>query len=119
MAVYATGSTKLKAVGCDFVCNKAGMAYYADTTTTTYTRGKGAGGTVVLDAVTSTGSSFSNCAWVANMNVNEHTYGGINNDFGGALNVNASSPTSVVAIDNCRPATLEMVREPTGSPVSW
>ena len=35
------------------------------------------------------------------MNVNDHTYGGVNNDFGGALNVNASSPTSVVDIDNC------------------
>ncbi len=101
MAVYATGSTKLTAIGCDFVCNKAIMGYYADAKTTAYTRGKGTGGTVVLDAITSTGSSFSNCAWIANMNVNEHAYGGINNDFGGALNINASTPTSEVNVDNC------------------
>ena len=98
MAVYATGSTKLKAIGCDFICNKSPMGFY---NSADQGRGKGTGGSVVLDAVTSTGSSFSNCSWIANMNVNDHTYGGVNNDFGGALNVNASSPTSVVNIDNC------------------
>ncbi len=98
MAVYATGSTKLKAIDCDFVCNKSPMGFY---NSADQGRGRGTGSTVVLDAVTSTGSSFSNCSWIANMNVNDHTYGGVNNDFGGALNVNASSPTSVVNIDNC------------------
>ena len=115
MAVYATGSTKLTAIDCDFVCNKALMGYYNDASTTAYTRGKGTGGTVVLDAVTSTGSSFSNCAWVANMNVNCHSYGGINNDFGGALNVNASSPTSVVNVDNCTFA-YNLTDSPKASP---
>ena len=113
MAVYVTGSTKLTAVDCDFVCNKAPMAYY--NTTTDLGRGRGTGGTVVLDAITSTGSSFKNCAWIANMNVNDHSHGGVNNDFGGALNVNASSPTSVVNVDNCTFA-FNLTDSPKASP---
>ena len=99
MALYATGATALKVMDSDFICNKSLMGYYA--TTSDKGRGSGAGGTVVLDAVTTTGSLFKNCAWIANMNVNCHTYGGVNNDFGGALNVNLSSPSSVVNVDNC------------------
>lgn len=99
MALYATGATALKVMDSDFICNKSLMGYYA--TTSDKGRGSGAGGTVVLDAVTTTGSLFKNCSWIANMNVNCHNYGGKNNDFGGALNINLSSPSSVVNVDNC------------------
>lgn len=99
MALYATGATALKVIGCDFICNKSLMGYY--NATSDKGRGRGAGGTVVLDAVTTTGALFKNCSWIANMNVNCHNYGGMNNDFGGALNINLSSPSSVVNVDNC------------------
>lgn len=99
MALYATGATALKVIGCDFICNKSLMGYYD--AKSDKGRGSGVGGTVVLDAVTTTGALFKNCSWIANMNVNCHSYGGVNNDFGGALNVNLSSPSSVVNVDNC------------------
>jgi hypothetical protein len=88
----------IKAVGCDFICNKAIVGYYGSDD---QGRGNGRGGIVVLDAVTKTGSFFKNCSWIANMNVNCHIYGGVNNDFGGALNVNLSSPLAEVNVENC------------------
>lgn len=115
MALYATGSTTLKAIGCDFLCNKSLMGYYGDKSTSVGVRGKGTGGTVVLDGLTTSGSLFKNCSWIANMNVNCHTYGGVNNDFGGALNVNLSSPSSIVNVDNCTFA-YNMTDSPKASP---
>ena len=96
-AIYATGTT-LTAVGCDFIMNKALMGLYNKAAE--QARGGGSGGVVVLEGA-SGGSSFSNCAWIANMNVRSRNYGRYNIDFGGALNVNLSSPAGAVDVANC------------------
>ena len=98
MAVYATGSTKLMAIGCDFVCNKSPMGTYNSSTESA--TGVGAGGTVAFDSATGSGA-FSNCSFIANMNVRDHSYGRYNLKFGGALAVNMSSPAKTVDVYNC------------------
>ena len=98
MAIYAKGSTTLKAIDCDFFCNKTPMGKYtsaADTAT-----GAGAGGTVAFYAVTGSGS-FSNCSFVANMNVRDHEYGRYNVKYGGALEIYMGTMDKTVNIDNC------------------
>lgn len=98
MAVYATGSTKLMAVDCDFVCNKSPMGTY--NTSAESATGAGAGGTVAFDSATGSGV-FSNCSFVANMNVRDHSYGRYNYKFGGVLAVNMSSSVKTVDVYNC------------------
>ena len=99
MAVYATGSTVLKAVDCDFVCNKAPMGTY--NTSTESATGIGAGGTVAFYSATGNGSSFSNCSFIANMNVRDHAYGRYNINYGGALAVHMGAADRTVNVDNC------------------
>ena len=98
MAVYATGSTKLMAVDCDFVCNKSPMGTYSSSAESA--TGAGAGGTVAFDSATGSGV-FSNCSFVANMNVRDHSYGRYNYKFGGVLAVNMSSSVKTVDVFNC------------------
>jgi hypothetical protein len=116
MAVYVTGTTTLKAMNCDFVCNKAPMGWYDKNVeqTTALGSGLGAGGIVAFYSASGS-ASFSNCSFVANMNVRDYTYGRYNVKFGGALAVAMTAPDKIINVDNCTFA-YNMTDSPSASP---
>ena len=116
MAVYVTGTTTLKAINCDFACNKAPMGVYnkKEDQTSELGSGIGAGGIVAFDSASGS-ASFSNCSFVANMNVRDYTYGRYNVKFGGALAVAMTAPDKIINVDNCTFA-YNMTDSPSASP---
>ena len=113
MAVYAEGSSAVRAVGCDFIANKAPMGKY-NTSAETAT-GEGGGGIVAFYNVSGAGSCFSNCSFVANMNVRDHSYGRYNVRYGGALAVHMGAADRTVDVDNCTFA-YNLTDSPAASP---
>ncbi|MBQ6247092.1 MAG: hypothetical protein IJK04_09525 [Kiritimatiellae bacterium] len=113
MAVYAEGSSAVRAVGCDFIANKAPMGKY-NTSAETAT-GEGGGGIVAFYNVSGAGSCFSNCSFVANMNVRDHSYGRYNVRYGGALAVYLNTPDKTIDVDNCTFA-YNLTDSPAASP---